>query len=59
LNCAGRLHRSSITTKLHKRQRAQLESLAKATNLSSADLTRLAIDRLLENVKLPTAQEAR
>jgi predicted DNA-binding protein len=41
--------------RLPAQQKAQLDSLAKATNLSSADVARLAIDRLLESVK----QEAR
>ena len=40
-------------------QKAQLESLARATNLSSADLMRLAIDQLLEApaLKLPAQHE--
>jgi hypothetical protein len=44
--------------RLPAQQKAQLDSLARATNLSSADLTRLAIDRLLEDrdVRLPAAE---
>jgi hypothetical protein len=40
-------------------QRAQLETLAEASGLSSADLTRLALQRLLEDrdVKLPAHHE--
>jgi hypothetical protein len=48
--------------RLPAQQKAQLESLARATKLSSADLTRLAIDRLLEDpagrlLKLPVQHE--
>jgi hypothetical protein len=40
-------------------QRAQLETLAVQSGLSSADLTRLALQRLLEDrdVKLPAHQQ--
>jgi len=40
-------------------QRAQLEDLADRCGLSSADLTRLALQRLLEDrdVKLPAHQQ--
>ena len=42
-------------------QKAQLERLARATNLSSADLMRLAIDQLLAApaVKLPVQHQTK
>ena len=49
--------------RLPAQQKAQLESLARATKLSSADLMRLAIDQLLEapagqiSLKLPAQQQ--
>ena len=45
--------------RLPAQQKAQLESLARATNLSSADLMRLAIGQLLEApaLKLPVQHE--
>jgi hypothetical protein len=51
-------HRFQI--RLAPQQNAQLDSLSRATNLSKADLTRLAIDRLLEDrdVRLPAAESA-
>ena len=45
--------------RLPVQQKARVESLARATKLSSADLMRLAIDQLLEApaLKLPVQHE--